>query len=69
MFIQKTIEDLTETYVSVYGKTIGIIGFSENVAIARKAVESLLSGSPHSTVYKWLEKRRSDMKRKDLEIK
>ena len=66
---RKTIEELTETYISVYGKTIGIIGFSENVAMAKKAVESLLSGSPHSSVYKWLEKRRSDMKRKDFEIK
>ena len=63
---RKTIEELTETYISVYGKTIGIIGFSENVAIAKKAVESLLSGSPHSSVYKWLEKRRSNMKRKDF---
>ncbi|MBU1204960.1 MAG: KH domain-containing protein [Nanoarchaeota archaeon] len=66
---RKTIEELTETYISVYGKTIGIIGFSENVAIAKRAVESLLSGSPHSSVYKWLEKRRSNMKRRDLEIK
>lgn len=63
---RKTIEELTETYISVYGKTIGIIGFSENVAIAKKAVESLLSGSPHSSVYKWLEKRRGNMKRKDF---
>ena len=66
---RKTIEELTETYISVYGKTIGIIGFSENVAIAKKAVESLLSGSPHSSVYKWLEKRRGNMKRRDLDIK
>ncbi len=66
---RKTIEELTETYISVYGKTIGIIGFSENVAIAKKAIESLLSGSPHSSVYKWLEKRRGNMKRRDLDIK
>ncbi len=66
---RKTIEELTETYISVYGKTIGIIGFSENVTIAKKAIESLLSGSPHSSVYKWLEKRRGNMKRRDFEIK
>jgi len=66
---RKTIEELTETYISVYGKTIGIIGFSENVAIAKKAIESLLSGSPHSSVYKWLERRRGNMKRRDLDIK
>ena len=59
---RKTIEDLTDCYISVYGKTISIIGDIESVGIARKAVESLLSGSPHSSVYKFLEKRRRSMK-------
>lgn len=59
---RKTIEELTGCYVSVYGKTIGIIGEIEAVGAARKAVESLLSGSPHSSVYKFLEKRRRNMK-------
>ena len=61
---RKTIEDLTECYISVYGKTIGIIGEPENVAAARKAVEDLLKGSPHGNVYKLLEKRRRMIKRK-----
>lgn len=61
---RKTIEDLTECYISVYGKTIGIIGEPENVAAAKKAVEDLLKGSPHGNVYKYLEKRRRMMKRK-----
>lgn len=60
---RKTIEDLTDTYISVYGKTIGIIGEASAVAFARRAVESLLSGSPHSSVYTWLEGRRRDLKR------
>ena len=30
---------------------------------AREAIERLLRGSPHSSVYKFLEKKRSDMKR------
>ena len=63
---RKTIEDLTECYVSVYGKTIGIIGEPENVSAARRAIEDLLKGSPHGNVYKWLEKRRRMMKRKKL---
>ena len=54
---RKTIEELTETYICVYGKTIGIIGRSENVALARRAIESLLSGSLHSSVYTFLEKK------------
>ncbi|RMF54683.1 RNA-processing protein [Candidatus Woesearchaeota archaeon] len=59
---RKTVEDLTETFISVYGKTIGIIGFADNVTAARKAVESLLQGSPHSHVYKWLERRRREIR-------
>ncbi len=64
---RRTIEQLTETYISVYGKTIAIIGFPEYVANARKAVESLLTGSPHSHVYKWLENKRRESKRREIE--
>ena len=63
---RKTIEELTECYISVYGKTIGIIGKSEDLANARRAVESLLQGSPHANVYKWLEKRRREAKRREI---
>lgn len=55
---RKVIEELTETDICVFGKTISLIGRAENVAIARHAVESLLRGSPHSTVYRWLERQR-----------
>lgn len=63
---RKNIEFLTETYISIYGKTIGIIGETANVAVARRAVETLLAGSNHATVYKWLEKNRRDLKRREL---
>lgn len=63
---RKNIEVLTETNISVYGKTIGIIGECENSVIARRAVDSLLTGSTHANVYKWLEKNRRELKRKEL---
>jgi ribosomal RNA assembly protein len=63
---RKLIEELTETYISVYGKTIGIIGEPENVSISKRAVESLLSGSTHGNVYKWLEKQRREIKKRRL---
>ncbi|MBW2966302.1 KH domain-containing protein [Candidatus Woesearchaeota archaeon] len=63
---RKIIEELTECYISVYGKTIAIIGKPEDLANARRAVESLLQGSPHSNVYKWLEKRRREIKRQGI---
>ena len=63
---RRTIEELTETYISVYGKTISIIGPVENLALARRAVDSLLEGSPHANVYKWLEGKRRDLKHSDM---
>jgi len=63
---RETIEHLTQTYICVYGKTISIIGLPEDIVIAKKAVESLLQGSPHSNVYRWLEKNMK--KRKQQEI-
>jgi ribosomal RNA assembly protein len=63
---RRTIEDLTETHISVYGKTISIIGLPEDVANARKAIENLVKGASHSNVYKWLEKRRRESKAKEM---
>ncbi|MBI3036718.1 RNA-processing protein [Candidatus Woesearchaeota archaeon] len=61
---RQVIEELTDCHVSVYGKTITIIGEVGSVTICRAAIEKLLSGSQHSSVYRWLEKQRKEMKRK-----
>ncbi len=63
---RRTIEELTEVTVCVYGKTIGIIGTADYIQDARRAVESLLSGSPHAHVYRWLEKRRKERRHKEI---
>lgn len=65
---RRVIEGLTDCNICVYGKTIGLIGKVEWVPIAKKAIESLLAGSPHSSVYTWLERKRRDTKREDLNI-
>ncbi len=63
---RKLIEELSEAYISVYGKTVCIIGESEHANIARRAVISLLQGAPHGNVYNWLERQRRELKRKSL---
>ena len=63
---RRLIEELTECNISVFGKTISIIGPPESAANARQAVESLLRGSTHANVYKWLEKRRRELKRRAI---
>lgn len=55
------IEEYTGCFISVYGKTISIIGKGDAVRIAHKAIDSLLTGSPHAYVYKWLEKERDNL--------
>lgn len=59
---RKVIEELTQTYISVYGRSVAIIGETECVSMCKRAVESLLQGAPHAVVYKWLEKRRKEMR-------
>lgn len=56
---RSTIENLTDTYISVYGKTVGIIGEIANLNVARRALMMLIEGKQHTTVFKWLEKTRN----------
>ena len=58
---REEVERLTNTHISVYGKTVGIIGETQDVAVARSAVAMLLQGSMHKTVYSFLEKKKKEM--------
>ena len=58
---RKTIEDIAEVKLSIFGKTVGIIGKIENVHLARIAVQDILRGAPHGPVYKKLEERISKL--------
>lgn len=62
------IEELTDTNVSVYGHTVAIIGTAEQVQIAREAIEMLIRGSMHGTVYRFLHRKRSELKKKKYEL-
>jgi len=63
---RRLIEELSECYLSVYGKTISIIGTAEQAIVAKQAVELLLKGANHASVYKFLEKKRRDIKRNEV---
>ena len=51
----KVLEKLTMTDISVYGKTVCVIGKTEDVILAKGAIEKLLKGAPHGNVYKFIE--------------
>jgi ribosomal RNA assembly protein len=65
---RRIIEVLTDANVAVYGHTVGVIGTLEQVQVAREAIEMLVKGSMHSTVYRFLHRKRRELKKNMLEI-
>jgi ribosomal RNA assembly protein len=65
---RKIIEELTSTNVAVYGHTVSIIGTIEQAEAAREAIQMLVKGSMHATVYRFLHRKRRELKKKMLEI-
>jgi ribosomal RNA assembly protein len=65
--MRKTIEDMLGVNVSVYEKTVAIIGNPDNVSAAREAVMMLIEGAQHSTVQRFLERKRREIKMRGLD--
>lgn len=65
---RKIIEELTDVNVAVYGHTVSIIGNIEQAEAAREAIQMLVRGSLHSTVYRFLHRKRRELKKKMLEL-
>lgn len=55
----RTIELLTNTRLSVYGKTIAIMGLEEDVSLASRGISMIIDGASHANVYRFLERERS----------
>lgn len=60
---KRVIEGLTGGLIAVYGHTVAVIADFESMDIAKKAIDMLLAGSEHPTVYRYLER---EMKRLHL---
>jgi ribosomal RNA assembly protein len=65
---RRIIEELTEADVSIHGHTVAIIADMDQMEIAREAVKMILRGSMHSTVYRYLNRKRRELKKKKLEL-
>ena len=65
---RRLIEELTEANVAVYGHTIGIIGTFEEADAARNAVQMIIEGCEHKTVYRYLQRKRTEMKKEKLQL-
>jgi len=59
---RRVIEELTNCHISVYGRTVAIIGAASEAQQASEAVRSLATGSQHKTVFNALQKARTKRK-------
>lgn len=53
---RRIIEEMTGTYISIYKHYVAIIGDFESANIAKNAVELLIEGRRHGTVYRYIER-------------
>jgi ribosomal RNA assembly protein len=60
---RRILEELTGTAISVSGHTVSIIGGYEAITMAKDALEKLIKGRQHGTVYKFLRRRRQEIKK------
>jgi ribosomal RNA assembly protein len=66
---REIMETLSGAKVSVYGKTVSLIGYPEQIKVARSAIEMLLEGAPHGNVYSFLEKKHQELAKEELRDK
>ena len=65
---RELLEELTNCLVSVYGGTVALIGPYEMLQVAKEAVEMLLNGSYHKTVWNHLYAYRRKMRKEKGEL-
>ncbi|MDD3247848.1 MAG: KH domain-containing protein [Methanosarcina sp.] len=60
-------ESLINVKISVYGKTVSVLGYAEQNTIMRTAIKMLLDGAAHGAVYKFLEKKHQELLHSQLD--
>jgi len=55
---KRKLEDMTNCIISVYGKTISIIGDYDSVLLCKEAIEKFISGSKHKNVYQFIKNKK-----------
>ncbi|MEM3737031.1 MAG: KH domain-containing protein [Candidatus Bathyarchaeia archaeon] len=65
---RRILEENTDTHISIYGHTVAIIGRPKEVEVARSAIQRLIGGSEHRTVYQYLSRVRRELKKEKLKL-
>ncbi len=63
---RRNIEQMTGTDINVYDDRVAIIGDYESAQIAREAVQMLIQGRMHSTVYRYIDRAMRKVRRNKM---
>lgn len=63
---KEIITDMAEVDMAIYGKTVSLIGRMENIMVAKEAINMILSGSRHKTIYSYLENQKRERKEREF---
>jgi ribosomal RNA assembly protein len=63
---RRILEEYTGTCISIYDHYVAIIGDYETANIAKKAIEMLIQGRMHATVYKYIDREMYTLRRKRM---
>ena len=59
---REQIENMTEVDLSVFDHTVALIGYPEQMKIARAAIDMLIEGVPHENVFAFLDRKKKEAK-------
>jgi ribosomal RNA assembly protein len=65
---RRTLEELTGSYISIYGHYIGIIGTSDQINLTLEAITRICSGRSHKNVYNFLQEIRRKAKIEKMKL-
>ncbi|PVU72881.1 RNA-binding protein [Vulcanisaeta sp. SCGC AB-777_J10] len=63
---KRVLQELTDTKIVIGDKYIAILGPYENVKTTRDALEMLIRGKQHATVYRWVQNWRRELRYREL---
>lgn len=64
--VKKNLEEMSGCYISVYEDTVAIIGDYESANAVKEAIELIIQGREHSTVYRYLRRLLISSRRKHV---
>ncbi|OYT49476.1 MAG: RNA-processing protein [Desulfurococcales archaeon ex4484_204] len=64
--VRRNLEEMTGTYITIYNDLVSIIGDYESARVAREAIEMIIRGRQHSTIYRYVDRAMREIKRKRI---